>query len=207
MFDSIMRHIRVFLVNRKWRKKNSHNGTIMKNVYDIDRVHVGRGTYGKLYILMHDENTEVRIGHFCSIADAVTFIPAAEHLQTCISTFPFKTKYCGQSHEDVPGGNIVVDDDVWIGHDVTILSNVHIGQGAVVAAGAVVTKDVPPYAVVGGVPARVIKYRFSEEIIQKLLQCDLSKLDAAGIRANIDTCYTPISIENVDDIINKLSLR
>lgn len=63
-----------------------------------------------------------------------------------------------------------MQDDVWIGRNVTILSGVTIGQGAVIVAGAVVTKDVPPYVIVGGVPARVIKYRFSQKIIDRFLK-------------------------------------
>lgn len=71
-------------------------------------------------------------------------------------------------HEATSKGDIVVKDDVWIGYGSIILSGVHIGQGAVIAAGSVVSHDVPPYAIVGGVPARLIKYRFSEEMTKKL---------------------------------------
>ena len=67
-------------------------------------------------------------------------------------------------------------DDVWLGHNAIVLSGVTIGQGAVVAAGALVVNDVPPYSIVGGVPAKVIKYRFTEDVIQKLLNVDYSKI-------------------------------
>lgn len=86
-------------------------------------------------------------------------------------------------------GDIIVDDDVWIGYGATIMSGVHIGQGAVVAAGAVVTKDVPPYAIVGGVPAKVIKYRFEPEMIEELLKVDYSKLTKEDIEKHIDDLY------------------
>lgn len=72
-------------------------------------------------------------------------------------------------------GNIIVNDDVWIGDSALILSGVEIGQGAVIAAGAVVTEDVPPYAVVGGVPAKVIKYRFRDDVIKELVKIDYAK--------------------------------
>ena len=72
------------------------------------------------------------------------------------------------------------------------MSGVHIGQGAVVAAGAVVTKDVPPYAIVGGVPAKVIKYRFEPEMIEELLKVDYSKLTKKDIEKHIDDLYTEL---------------
>lgn len=207
MVQAIRRRIKLFIINKKWRKQNAHNTTSMKNIYDITRVTVGKGTYGRLNISMYNETTSVRIGNFCSIADAVSFLAAADHIQTNISTFPFKTKYCGYTQEAVSSGDIIVEDDVWIGHGVSILSNVHIGQGAIIAAGAVVTKDVPPYAIVGGVPAKVIKYRFPKDVIDKLEQCNLEKLTDDTIRKNIESCYTTVTSENVDSIIDILQLR
>ena len=78
---------------------------------------------------------------------------------------------------------------MWIGYGCTIMSGVHIGQGAIIAAGAVVTKDVPPYAIVGGVPAKIIKYRFEPDMIEELLKIDYSKLTKEEIMNNIDDLY------------------
>ena len=91
--------------------------------------------------------------------------------------------------EAISKGDIIIDDDVWIGYGATILSGVHISQGAVVAACAVVTKDVPPYAIVGGVPAKVIKYRFEPEMIEELMKVDYSKLTKEQIEQHIDELY------------------
>ncbi len=90
------------------------------------------------------------------------------------------------------GGGIVVEDDVWIGFGATILSGVHIGQGAVVAAGALVTKDVPPYAIVGGVPAKLIKYRFEQELVRELVDIDYSRLDKQDVREHLDELYSEL---------------
>jgi acetyltransferase-like isoleucine patch superfamily enzyme len=116
------------------------------------------------------------IGKFCSIAMNV-FIGLPQHEQSCFSTHPsfylkntpliktFSEKDCFQSAKRTFVGN-----DVWIGHGALIMSGVRIGHGAVVGAGAVVTKDVPDYAVVVGVPAKVIKFRFDSETIKYLLE-------------------------------------
>lgn len=137
---------------------------------------VVRSTLGRYSYIGHDSqcvNTE--IGSFCSISDHV-FIGGAEHPLDWVSTSPafenvggslINTRFALHEVPDTPRTHI--GSDVWIGHSVIIKAGIHIGDGAVIGAGAVVTKDVPSYAIVGGVPARVIKYRFSEETIQKLL--------------------------------------
>ena len=83
-------------------------------------------------------------------------------------TFIDRQKFIESSYaeESYP---IIIENDVWIGYRVTILSGIRIGNGAIVAAGSVVTRDVPPYSIVGGVPARIIRYRFNQEIIRELL--------------------------------------
>lgn len=184
------------IMNYKWKKRNPHNFTTIGFPYEIEKVTVGRGTYGKLNVVGFGGSEEnVTIGNYCSIAEGVYFLLGGEHACNHISTFPFKNWYCDKSGESISKGEITVDDDVWIGWGATILSGVHIGQGAVVAAGAVVTTDVPPYAIVGGVPAKVIKYRFSDEIIQELLKVDYNKLDESMIREHINELYY-----NVNDL-------
>ena len=94
--------------------------------------------------------------------------------------------------EAISKGDIIIYDDVSIGYGAIILSGVHIGQGAVVEAGSVVTKDIPPYAIVGGVPAKLIKYRYKPEMIEALLTIDYRKLNDEIIRNNIDKLYTEL---------------
>jgi tetrahydrodipicolinate N-succinyltransferase len=91
-----------------------------------------------------------------------------------VPKFPVKVKFLGHAKEAQTKGAITVGDDVWLGHNAMVMSGVNIAQGAVVAAGALVTRDVPPYAIVAGNPARIIKYRFSEKVIQELLRINYS---------------------------------
>lgn len=179
---------------RNWRKKNKLNQTCAVNFFHQNQVTVGIGTYGGLNVLTYDEKHFLKIGNYCSIAPNVAFILSADHDCRKVSTFPFRVKILGECYEAISKGDIIVDDDVWIGYGATILSGVHIGQGAVIAAGAVVNKDVPPYAIVAGVPAHVIKYRFSDKVIEKMLKVDYSKLDERMVREHIDDLY-----EDVDE--------
>ena len=98
----------------------------------------------------------------------------------------------------------MLEDDVWIGNNAMILSGVTIGQGAVVAGGAVVTKDVEPYAIVAGNPAKVIKYRFEPEIIEKLKRIDYSKLTKEKALSVLPQLYTNLTTENVDKILKEV---
>ena len=152
--------LKKYLFHRKWNRRNRHNFTHAKNLFDIDKVSVGIATYGELNVLTYNNENVLRIGNYCSIGPNVWFVVSADHRLDCISTYPFRNKFYEREFlEAISKGDIIVEDDVWIGCNVTILSGVHIGQGAVIAAGAVVNKDVPDYAIVGGVPAKVLKYR------------------------------------------------
>lgn len=122
------------------------------------------------------------------------FLLDSEHPTGHISSFPFKVKMLHTEASEALGkGNILVDDDVWIGYGAVVMSGVHIGQGAVIAAGAVVTKDVPPYSIVGGVPAKVIKYRFSAEMITELMRIDYSSLTEELVKEHIKELYNELS--------------
>jgi acetyltransferase-like isoleucine patch superfamily enzyme len=165
-----------------WRQKNLHNETVIRNYFDFNKVSVGSATYGTLNIHQWGHPDErLSIGNYVSIADGVTFFLGGNHPYHGITTFPVKVKLLGESTEAQTKGPITVGDDVWLGHNALILSGVDIAQGAVVAAGAVVTKDVPPYAIVGGNPARILKYRFTNFTIERLLKINFSKVMPADL--------------------------
>lgn len=127
------------------------------------------------YPINHDR---LIIGKFCSIACGAKFIfNSANHTLSSLSTYPFPLFFeeWGLKREDVTDswdnkGDIVIGNDVWIGYEAVIMSGVTIGDGAVIGTRAVVTKDVPPYTIVGGVPAKTIRKRFSDETISELLK-------------------------------------
>jgi acetyltransferase-like isoleucine patch superfamily enzyme len=135
-----------------------------------------RHTYGleNLNVRSWGEGAKVYIGSFCSIADRVQLFAGGNHRTDWVTTYPFGhiSKDVFDWHGDghpATKGDIVIGNDVWLGSGCTIMSGVTIGDGAVVAANATVVKDVPPYAIVGGNPAKVIKHRFTEEQISALL--------------------------------------
>ena len=125
------------------------------------------------YPINHDK---LKIGKFCSIACGAKFIfNSANHTLSSLSTYPFPIFFeeWGLDIKDVAlawdnKGDIVIGNDVWIGYEAVIMSGVTIGDGAIIASRAVVTKDVPPYTIVGGVPAKTIRKRFSDDDIAAL---------------------------------------
>lgn len=157
--------------------------TIFSHVL-VSNSHVGLGTY----IQHHSKISNTKIGKFCSIANNVEVCFGNHPTDTFVSTHPAFYKNTHNSlgfsfyKSPVDAFNTVsykekpyvtvIGNDVWIGSHALILGGIKIGNGAVIAAGAVVTKDVPPYAIVGGVPAKILKFRFEEDEIKLLEDCE-----------------------------------
>lgn len=138
-------------------------------------VTVGKYTYGNPTIISFPgDKNKVTIGSYCSIADDVTIFVGGNHRVDWVTTFPIRVmmQFLKEPEEGVvvSKGDVIIGHDVWIGNGATILSGVEIGSGAVIGAKAVVAKSVPPYAVVVGNPGRVVKKRFSESQIERLLE-------------------------------------
>ena len=153
------------------------------------------------YPINHDK---LQIGKFCSIACGVKFLfNSANHTLSSFSTYPFPLFFeeWGLEKRGVTNawdnkGDIVIGNDVWVGYEAVILAGVTIGDGAIIGTRAVVTKDVPPYTIVGGVPAKPIKRRFPEETISALLEIQWWDWSEERIARNISA----IQSGNIDQL-------
>ncbi len=143
---------------------------------DYPLITLGERSYIEGCELMALPPFHVLVGRYTSIADGVMMIVNMDHDKESVSNYPLFRIGCEFKHPSDPAYQFVrpaprqiyIGNDVWIGLKATIMGGVHIGNGAIVAAGSVVTKDVPPYAVVGGNPAKIIKYRFPTELCEQL---------------------------------------
>jgi acetyltransferase-like isoleucine patch superfamily enzyme len=138
------------------------------------RCKIGRFTYGTPRFMLWGEEDRIEIGSFCSIAEEVVIFGGGEHRTDWITTYPLRIAFgdplAGKDGLPASKGKTTIGNDVWIGYRAVILSSVTIGNGAVVGACAVVTADVPPYSIVAGNPARVVKQRFDDRQIEELLR-------------------------------------
>jgi len=169
-------------------------------------VSVGKYTYGKPEIKVWSVNDgKLEIGNFCSISGQVIIYLGGNHRIDWVTTYPF-----GHIHQNIfkefngvghpkTNGDVIIGNDVWIGEYARIMTGVTIGDGAVIAANSHVVKNVEPYSIVGGNPAKHIKYRFTPEQIEKLLQIkwwdwDVDKIDK----------YSPLLCNNdIDKFIDQ----
>ena len=166
------------------------------------RVLIGSHTYGVSLanILLFKASDSVTIGNYSSFARGVLIIASGEHNYKSVSNYPFYAHYLdrGVEIDTFSKGEVVIGSDVWVGANSIILSGVIIGDGAVVAAGSVVVKDVQPYSIVGGVPAKLIKYRFCPETISRFLKIKWWNWSSEDIELFVDDFYL-----SVDDFLQK----
>jgi len=174
----------------------------LKNIITNPNIIVGDFTYYDDFEDVHNFEKNVKyhfdftgdklfIGKFCMIASGVTFIMnGANHLTESVSTFPFAIFGNGwekamEGKTYPTKGDTTIGNDVWIGYKATIMAGVTIGDGAIIASGSIVTKDVEPYSIVGGNPANLIRKRFSEEKIERLLEAKWWDWDLEKITKNV----------------------
>ncbi len=202
IYRKIKYFVKLILFRKKWRRLNQNNFTEAKSIFPIDQVKVGKYSYGILDIYSwHNKNEMLEIGSYVSIAMGVKFVLGGQHEYETPFSYPFKSRILGLGEEAESKGKIIIEDDVWIGMDAIILSGVKVGRGAIIAAGCVVIKDIPPYAIVGGNPMKIIKFRFDEEKIKYLLQLDFNKLDKDYIIKNQELLYKKFKIGDLDRLI------
>lgn len=182
----------IFKLSRK--KYGWSNDLARYYIEKYEQVPIGAYTYGMEYLA---RDLVKSIGKFCSISSDVYLVRNA-HKTEWVSSHPalflkecgFVEKDCSEKVSEQVEHSIEIGNDVWLGSNCIIFNGVKIGDGAVIAAGAIVRKDVPPYAVVVGID-RIIKYRFSEEIINILLRIKWWDWDEAKLKRNIDCLYDP----------------
>lgn len=157
------------------------------------------GPNSEIHTLLHPVN----IGSFCSIAGNTSIRDHNHNFKSCTSYFIKHHVLGGKYGDDVVSkGPVVIKNDVWIATQTVILSGVTIGNGAVIGANSVVDKDIPPYAIAVGSPAKVIKYRFDEEIIEKLLEIQWWKWPLDRIRRNHGLFEGDLTIDKINNIVD-----
>lgn len=196
----IKRIIKKIFLTRPTR--NVKENFYLKENANYSKYDIGIGTYGKPRISDWSDGTSLIIGNYCSIASNVNILLGGEHHSDWVTTYPFKTLKNESDHLETDKkskGSVTIGNDVWIGMNSIILSGVHIGNGAIIGTGSVVTKDVPSYAIYAGNPARLIRFRFGEDIINELNEISWWHWNEDKIAKN----YHLLLSENINDFIEK----
>lgn len=187
---------RVKTLRRRRRPPTWRNTRYTRDIIQGDHIEVGEYTYGRPRIV-GQFGASRRIGKFCSIAAETMIMLGGDHRIDFITTYPFAAFADAWPEVRAPAGGtriskggVVIGNDVWIGRRALILPGVKIGDGAVVGAGAVVTKDVEPYTIVAGNPARPVRKRFDDETIRILMEIRWWDWPADKIRRNMDIIYS-----------------
>ena len=201
IFFPIVHQIRLSRFRKNWRRNNSHNQTLPNNIFPIEKVKVGRFTYGELNIKSYgNEDCLLTIGDFCSIAGDVVFVLDGEHNYRRFSSYPFPAKVFHEKNDSGCRGPIIVEDDVWIGYRATILSGAHLGKGCVIGAGTTVRGDIPPYSIY--VDGEIMKYRFEDELITDLLKFDFSALDKKKLVRLKEYCFKELTKRDISALMS-----
>lgn len=197
------------------------NDSIIKNLVASGKVSIGANCkviggkvemYGKIFIddftsingpntALVSKNNHIRIGKYCSIARNV-LLQEYNHSYKNLSTYYINQNVFKESvnNDIISKGDIIIKNDVWVGAGAVILSGVTIGNGAIISANSTVTKDVPDFAIVGGNPIKIIKYRFDKEIIDKLNEIEWWNWNEEKIHKNKDFFKEELTVEKLKNI-------
>jgi acetyltransferase-like isoleucine patch superfamily enzyme len=180
-------------IKYRWRSMRFYTRDILIG----DNYRIGEYTYGRPQVIAFTKNTRLVIGKFCSIAANVKIVLGADHRLDWVSTYPFPAlgkiwpEAIGIEGHPASKGDVVVGNDVWIAEGAVILSGVKVGDGAVIGSQSVVSKDVAPYAVVSGNPARLVKMRFDENTIKTLLRIQWWDWPVEKIKRHVHLICSP----------------
>ena len=167
----------------------------LNSYVDDNRIMVGEYTYFDEQITfgLWQAKDKIAIGKFCSLAKNITIFGGGEHFTKRATAYPFVLMFAEDRLESLVDGRnkgtTVVGNDVWIGFGATVMSGVTIGHGAIIGANAVVANDIPDYAIAVGNPAKVIRYRFSLQTIERLIKISWWNWKLAKILNNLDLLY------------------
>jgi acetyltransferase-like isoleucine patch superfamily enzyme len=160
---------------KNWRNPHNLTRLHLKALAERRGYDIGDFSYGRPKVRFPESGAKLSIGRYCSVADGVEILLGGDHRTDFVTTYPFGAMTGVWPEAEVRDdfhtskGDVTIGHDVWLGSQCMILSGVTVGDGAVVAARAVVTKDVPPYAIVGGNPAKLIRMRFDPRTAERLL--------------------------------------
>ena len=180
---------KVWIASIKGKLYHKRDKMHQKRLQKKRNVEIGENSYGTPIVHFGEkEQTKLIIGKFCSIGKNVHVYLGGNHRMDWVTMYPFPAKFSWARKYDnyqVSKGDVIIGNDVWIGAGAVILSGISIGDGAVIGAETVVSKDIPPYAVVVGNPMRIVKYRFEKQEIDKLLSIKWWEWGSETVRDNI----------------------
>jgi virginiamycin A acetyltransferase len=192
---------KVILCLVKWFEGGEMLSQTLRRIFkDYHNIEIGMYTYGGCFNASRI-GAKTKIGRYCSFAGNIWRFNG-NHPVEFRSTHPyfFKTKFGYVQEEMITRSELVVGNDVWIGHSAFILPSVRrIGDGAVIGAGAIVTKDVPDFAIVGGNPAKIIKYRFSKDTIKKIKAMQWWNKNIEELKVGLGEFLKPVQ-EDIDEV-------
>jgi acetyltransferase-like isoleucine patch superfamily enzyme len=178
---------------------------------------IGDGTYGQenlsVYLEQYSKH-KCSVGKYCSLGPKIWALLHGAHAMKSVTTYPLhiipeinqlmQASGIGEESNRDQKGDIIIGNDVWIGMETTILGGVTIGSGAIIGACSVITKDVPPYAIVAGNPARIVKYRYNPEQIEALLRIRWWDWSREKIIENWEVLF---KVDGIDEFIKQFDIQ